>query len=1164
METIVKIEDLKPKAKVRGILPHEIVSIENVDYVGKDAATVVFKDKEENISSKIIFADNLEDLQIVSDDSVWTFDADGERIKMAIEANRIRLAYHFDPYLAIHTSIVNPLPHQITAVYGNMLSRQPLRFLLADDVGSGKTIMAGLLIKELIARGDLERCLIIVPGSLVEQWQDELWEKFSVDFSILSRETIELSRSGNPFNDSNMIIARLDMLARDDELQYKIQHSDEWDMIIVDEAHRMSASVYGGDVNKTKRYQLGEKLESISRHLLLLSATPHNGKEKDFQLFMALLDKDRYEGSFRDVNYQVDAKDMMRRFTKEELLTFDGKPLFPERRAYTAKYKLSDAEHNLYMDVTEYVRTEMNRVERFVDSGSNKVRINVGFALQILQRRLASSPAAICYSLERRKQKLEEELRKAITYGSFKQTNIDKDTIDDISCIDEYDSNEIDNVEGKVLATATAAGSIEQLKAEILTLGKLESKAREILVSGKDTKWIELSKILDDELMVNSQGVRRKLIIFTEARDTLLYLSNKIESRLGKPNAVEVIHGGVSRDQRRRVVQRFMQDKELLILVANDAAGEGINLQRGHLMVNYDLPWNPNKIEQRFGRIHRIGQTEICHLWNLVAADTKEGEVYTRLLEKLDVAREALGGRVFDVLGNLFENNSLKDLLWDAIQSDKQGKPKKRDIIEDINIEYIKKIIDDHKLTNDVLPEDKVQEIRLDLEKAEAHRLQPYHIEGFFLEAFQKLGGKIKSRENGRYEITYIPFELRREFTFNRRVISLLKRYERICFDKKFINQSPVAVFVCPGHPLLDIVIDVVNRKNAHLLKKGAVMVDEFDFSEKLEILFLIEHEIHDGRTNQIGKQTISKRMQFARLDADGCATYGGIAPHLDLRPASNEEIELVAEELNASWLKKDIEEQIKSFSIRDLAKKHHAEITERRIPEIKKIEKEVKKRLKQEIRYWDMRATKLRDKEKTGEKTRLSAQNAQRRADNLEERLKNRINQLELEKVISALPPVIRGGLAVIPKGLLDKKKLNTVQNNSLVDRSMSKKEVELLAMEAVMDVERRLGYDPEDRSAYKEGYDIISFDTKKQEYRFIEVKGRVEGSDTVTVTKNEIITGLNKGNNFALAIVEIESNTVYKPRYVWNPFDMVPSTNCVSVIYNLHDFYNKAVEPS
>lgn len=376
---MTKLEEIKNGALVAGVMPGQVVEVVSVDWIGNQALNVVYRVPGGSVAETTLYRDDEFRLSVEEGGRAWSLDADGSLLRLVTEANRIKLAHYFDPYLAIHTSLVDPLPHQITAVYGEMLPRQPLRFLLADDPGAGKTIMAGLLIKELIARSDLERCLIVAPGSLVEQWQDELGQKFGLEFDILSRDMIETSRSGNAFNDRNRLITRLDVLARNEELQQKLISSNEWDLVICDEAHRMSASYFGGDVKLTKRYQLGQNLGRICRHLLLMSATPHNGKEEDFQLFMALLDGDRFEGRFRDGVHYADTEDMMRRLTKEELLKFDGTPLFPERKAYTVKYDLSPDEAALYTAVTDYVRTEMNRVQRFAESDGKK-RNNVGFS----------------------------------------------------------------------------------------------------------------------------------------------------------------------------------------------------------------------------------------------------------------------------------------------------------------------------------------------------------------------------------------------------------------------------------------------------------------------------------------------------------------------------------------------------------------------------------------------------------------------------------------------------------------------------------------------------------------------------------------------------------------------------------------------------------------
>jgi superfamily II DNA or RNA helicase len=1162
------LENIKNGASVRGIGSAQAVQVVSVDWIGDQAINVVYRDHNGTVAEAVLYRDDEHRLEVEQNGRPWSFDADGALLRLVTEANRIKLAHYFDPYLAIHTSLVDPLPHQISAVYGEMLPRQPLRFLLADDPGAGKTIMAGLLIKELIARSDLERCLVVAPGSLVEQWQDELGQKFNLEFDILTRDMIETSRSGNPFNDRDRLIVRLDVLARNEELQEKLMSAREWDLIICDEAHRMSATYFGGEVKYTRRYQVGQKLGQVCRHLLLMSATPHNGKEEDFQLFMALLDGDRFEGRFRDGVHYADTADMMRRLTKEELLKFDGRPLFPERRARTVKYQLSPGEAALYAAVTEYVRTEMNRVQRFAE-GDGKKRNNVGFALQVLQRRLASSPAAIYQSLKRRRERLETELGEARLVAKGKRVGIGEPTVstDVLGNIEEYGQEEIDELEDLISTGATTAETVEQLALEVDTLKGLESMALGVLRSGVDTKWTQLNRILDDDLMIDAAGNRRKLIIFTEPKDTLHYLLDKVRARLGNPEAVEVIHGGVSREERRKVIERFMQDKDLHVLIANDAAGEGVNLQRGHLMVNYDLPWNPNKIEQRFGRIHRIGQTEVCHLWNLVAAETREGEVYGRLLEKLEIAREALGGRVYDVLGELFEGTALKDLLFQAIQYGEQEDVRARlfqQVDGAVDQTHLLELLRRRALTNDTMPEAKVEELRLDMERAEALRLQPHHIQSFFVEAFQHLGGRLKRREEGRWEVTHVPVRIRER---DRQIGSgapIQKQYERICFEKGKINQQPVAAFICPGHPLLEAVISLIREQYEQIMRQGAVMVDETDPGVALSAVFLLERTVQDGRTTSAGKpHVISQRLQFAAIDKAGHATNAGIAPHLNLRPAKPEEIKLVRNLLDEAWLTTELEKTAIRFATVELAQGHVAEVKARRLPEIEKVEQEVRSRLKKEINYWDSRAFELKEEEKAGKKTRLNWQNAQRRAEELAERQKRRMDQLERERFISSQPPRVRGGMVVIPRGLLDAQSAPRVPNQFSEDPA-ARREIELAAMRAVMAAERALGHEPVDVSAQKIGYDIASHNPQSGHLRFIEVKGRIDGADSVMITRQEIITSLHEPEKFILAVVAVTGGFAHEPRYVRGPLiDREPSFLETAIQFHLPRLLERAEAP-
>src|SRR5271163_1150894 len=404
---MTRLEELQPNAAIRGILPDQVVTIVNVQWFGTQALELTYKGPSGRVANELLYRHDEQRLEVVEHGRPWSFDGDGHLFRLVSEAHRIRLAHLFDPVLAVHTSVVEPLPHQITAVYESMLPRQPLRFLLADDPGAGKTIMAGLLIKELIARGDLQRCLVVCPGSLAEQWQDELYRRFQLPFEILTNDKLESARTGNWFAENHLAICRLDKLSRNEDVQAKLANTD-WDLIICDEAHKMSATFFGSEVKYTRRYRLGQLLGQLTRHLLLMTATPHNGKPEDFQLFLALLDADRFEGRSRDGVHTADVSDLMRRLVKEQLLKFDGTPLFPERRAYTVSYKLSDAEASLYKSVTDYVRDEFNRADSLENEGRKGT---IGFALTILQRRLASSPEAILQSLRRRRERLERRLR---------------------------------------------------------------------------------------------------------------------------------------------------------------------------------------------------------------------------------------------------------------------------------------------------------------------------------------------------------------------------------------------------------------------------------------------------------------------------------------------------------------------------------------------------------------------------------------------------------------------------------------------------------------------------------------------------------------------------------------------------------------------------------
>lgn len=1192
-----RLEDLKLNATVQGILPNSLITVVNVQWFGSEALELTYKDQSGRIANELLYRHDETRIEVVAEGRPWSFDGSGYLFRLVSEAQRIRLAHLFDPVLAVHTSMVEPLPHQITAVYESMLPRQPLRFLLADDPGAGKTIMTGLLIKELIARGDLHRCLIVCPGSLAEQWQDELYRRFQLPFDILTNDKLEAARTGNWFLENNLVIARLDKLSRNEDVQAKLTAPDaRWDLVVCDEAHKMSATYFGGEVKYTKRYKLGQLLSTITRHFLLLTATPHNGKEEDFQLFMALLDGDRFEGKFRDGVHVADVSDLMRRMVKENLLTFDATPLFPERLAYTVSYKLSDAEARLYKAVTDYVREEFNRADALQN---DKRAGTVGFALTILQRRLASSPEAIYQSLRRRKERLANRLREfeLLQRGALAPAAIapygpvlDADDVEDL---DDAPDHEVQEIEEQILDQATAAKTIEELKAEIATLKTLESLALAVRRSGEDKKWRELANLLseiftpaaianhiaEDAAPYGSTtaanlkpSASQKLVIFTEHRDTLTYLEQRISTLLGKKEFVVCIHGGMGREDRMNVQEAFKHDPEVKVLLATDAAGEGINLQRAHLMVNYDLPWNPNRIEQRFGRIHRIGQTEVCHLWNLVAEETREGEVYHALLDKLEEARKALGGQVFDILGKIIfdDGRPLRELLVEAVRYGEQPEVRARltRVVESAFDQHrLRELIEERALAHDAMDATRVCHIREEMERAEARRLQPHYIESFFLEAFRHLGGSVRQREPRRFEITHVPAPVRNRDRLIGIGEPILARYERIVFEKGLINPQgqALAAFVCPGHPLLDATIDLVIERHRDLLRRGTVLVDERDRGIEPRMLFYLEHEIRDAGVTRSGdRRVVSKQMLYIEMDASGNIHHVHYAPYLDFRPLREDEPDAAAllQHAQCAWINRELEQKAQAYAIANVVPEHLNEVRSRKLDLITKTEAAVKERLTKEISYWDHRAEELRLQEQAGRpNARLNSNEARKRADLLQARLHKRMDELKLEAQLSALPPVVLGGVLVVPAGLI-----HAMTAKGSVSASAPATDTQAAAARAraiVMDIERSLGYEPIDRETEKLGYDIESRIPGTGRLRFIEVKGRIAGADVITVTRNEILYSLNKPDDFILAIVEFMGDT-HKVHYLRQPFQREPDFGVTSVNYSFDDLLARAGLPS
>ena len=1171
-------DDLAAGMRLSGVVAESDVTVVAVERHGGSSATLTYRTADGRLGELILLVDDLTGLA-EAPRRRWSFDADGAMFRLASEARRMQQAHLADPFAAVDTSNIDPYPHQIDAVYNRLLAKKPLRFLLADDPGAGKTIMSGLLIRELVLRGDVARCLIVAPGSLVEQWQDELWDKFGLSFELMSRAVVEASRTGNPFTEKNLLIARVDQLSRSEDLMAKVQASD-WDLVIVDEAHKMSAHRYGDELRRTKRFLLGEMLRECTRHLLLLTATPHNGKNEDFLAFMTLIDPERFAGRLRgggstgaggDEPSMPDVSDVMRRLVKENLRTFEGKRLFPQRHAHSLNFELSEPEAELYSAVTRYVSEGMNRAARMRDEGDKGRGIIVGFALAGLQRRLASSPAAIYHSLRRRRDRLDgqaAELRRLAASGRpvpviALPKGVKIADLEDFD-FDDYDDAERDELEAVVIDAATAAGTAEELEAEVAELKELVRLADDVRRGGVDTKWLELRGLLRSDRFaapepsdspapgLDSNGgsePTRKLIVFSEHTDTLNYVAERISAELGRPEAVVRIHGGIKRHDRRSIQDRFRVDPTVRVLVATDAAGEGVNLQVANMVVNYDLPWNPNRIEQRFGRVHRIGQRRPCHLWNLVAYKTREGKVFERLFAKIEEQRGVYGDQVYDVLGDAQINTSLRDLLMRAIASDSDpARAAWMDEVIDNDIgRQMKDVLDERALVAGLADPAANDRIRRDMEIARARRLQPWFVESFFTEALRTYGGRMAGREQGRFEITRVPAAVRACAQTDPGPVH--DRYERVTFDKAHIQPGRLddgrpavsvrADLISPGTPLLAAAVNKVLDDFGGTLQQGAVLVDDCDSSTDPRLLVYLDHTITDGREVHGARQVVSRRFHYAEIDRRGNVRDPGDEPYLNYAALTDEQQVLLAGRLDLDWADRTATETARSWAIEHLAGPHFDEVAAITRVRVAKVWDAVRLRLESEIRYWDQRTTEIKAQEIKGRKPRLNSGRARARADELQVRLTRRRVELAQENDLHNSPPTIVAAAVVVPQGLLDKL---TGRPAVSADPAV-KAETDRRAVAAVMRAEVALGRVPEEQPHSNPGYDILSTDPTTGVCYFIEVKGHRAQTEQVSVSRRQVGKAHNNRDRWRLAVVSVPEDPDAEPvvHYLLEPFKNV-----------------------
>ena len=1036
--------------------PVEIKLIEDAgDYVHIVGATKNSRQHIDQLISKEEFA------HFKLDQFTANFGEEAWKVFLALENTRYRFASMYDPLIAMNASKIDPLPHQIEAVYGYILKKPRIRFMIADDPGAGKTIMAGLLIKELKIRNLVKRILIVVPGHLRDQWRRELKERFEEIFIPVGRQYLDSLFGQNVWMRENQVVTSIDFAKREDVLPSIA--AVHFDLIIVDEAHKMSAYRYGEKIDKTSRYKLGETLSNNCEHLLFLTATPHKGDPENFRLFLDLIEPGFFATNDM-VAESVRSKDnpLFIRRVKEDLKDFEGKPLFLPRHVHTAAFQwktTSPNEVELYNALSRYVETQYNKA-----LAKDKYR-NITFALIILQRRLASSTYALLKSLERRKKRLEEYLKDATGAHRFSESAFDFENVDDMSEEDRWREEEI-------WETLSVAENREELEKEITIIETLIEQAKAIIQNEEEIKLTEFKKSLRELSEKYEDPQDKKILVFTESRDTLEYLEKKIRTWGYRTNT---IHGGMKLEERIKAEGIFKNETD--VLIATEAAGEGINLQFCHLMVNYDIPWNPNRLEQRMGRIHRYGQQKEVFVFNLVAIDTREGRVLYKLFEKLDEIRDALGSdKVFDVLDEVLYNQNLSRMMMEAAANARNIDEILQEIDIEVDDEYIHQIKENlgESLATRYIDYTRIKEME---QVAREHRLIPEYTESFFKKAFLKAEGKMRKRKDGFLAIDSIPFAIRTladDDTFKKAHGDLLKRYPKATFDKEMAFRNQDAEFLCFGHPLFEAMMFYIDQNFSETLLTGATFFDPDGLLDGYIIFY--EGEIKDGTGSVAGKRLFSFYVQDQKVRPFPASIIWDLA---EARKTKQEVVDI-----------EQITSVSKSQAIKELELyKKELLIERQRQAEIK--QKYGIQSLDHLIWKLDGDLITLFGRKELGENVDLAIRNKEERKANYEKALDELKVQIEKEKSLTMSMPQFKGIIRVIPATQVE-------------PEMRSDPEVERIGMQITMEYEQQQHRNPEDVADQNLGFDIRSRDPKTNDIRYIEVKARSTAA-AVALTQNE-----------------------------------------------------------
>lgn len=1024
----------------------------------------------------------------------FSYQGDGQLLRVGIQAYSLGIAYEFDPYFGLSISRVDPLPHQLEAVYDYLLKLARVRFLLADDAGAGKTIMAGLLIRELKLRGLTERVLVVCPANLAFQWQRELKDKFDEKFVVLKGDQIRDQFGINQWIETPQVITSLDLAKRENILPgLKQVH---WDLVIVDEAHRMS---WTPPSRKTARYALGELLRDSSDHLLLLTATPHKGDPANFTLFLQLLDEDAYADvkSIDEAMQRRRAPFYLRR-TKEAMVyfptrradgTWEARKIFTKRIPRTVDFHIDGAEDELYREVTAFVKSQSHRAAA---SGDDPRARAIRFLMALYQRRLASSTHALRRSLENRIKRLTEMLKKAQEIARSAPPDLP-----DPEELDEMEDSERERLED-MIAAVTLAQNPDQVKDEIAELNELVEHAKRVEDAGTEAKLSRLREVMQQQGFFDRP--QQRLLLFTEFKDTLDYLVGKLREW---GFSVGTIHGAMhigSRDEpgTRLFAEQQFREGGTQVLVATEAAGEGINLQCCHILFNYDIPWNPNRLEQRMGRIHRYGQPFDCLIFNFVATNTIEGRVLQKLLEKLQEIRDALDNdSVFNVVGEVLPANEIERILRDYYAGRIGNEDLEERLLRDVKEEHFRSICQNalEGLATKNLNLEMLIERRA---RAQERRVVPETIARFIRDSAPLVPLTLKTFATlpHTFEPTSTPQILRQyEKEQNWKFAGLAGRYPRFSTDRETAEKNNLE-WVTPGHPLFEAL-----RRHAWSRSQDALACGACYYSLEAETPFRVDFyraRIVDG----IG-HIVHERLFAVQIDGDGRTRPSTPSILGNLQPAEAGQVPsaLATAPEATGWLQ---ESALLPFL---------EEVRKERIEEVERIASHVEMSLTELLAKEDDLIGRLAEQVERGvEGAAGNLRQAEDRHSQLLHRRDVRRRELERQRALTLQSVDRITSVIVLP---------HPERNQPGIANLRSDPETEAVAMQVVMDHERQKGRHVEDVHEQNLGYDITSLDTNSGELRLIEIKGIGDSTGTVCLTPNEKRVAEDRADCYWLYVV-------------------------------------------